>query len=104
MSGGGVDGSGEGEANPYSAAPSALEYLAQVEYALLLTLQRLDTELEFDISIETLDNIVFHDRRSNVDGGAASSSRPSCQRPLRSMSPVQHPPAPATGRPEECTP
>jgi hypothetical protein len=50
-----------GEANRYSAAPSALGYLAQVEYALLLVLKRLDVELEFDVSIETLDDIVFHD-------------------------------------------
>lgn len=49
-----------GEANAYSAGPSALGYLAQVEYALLLVLRRLDTELEFDMSIETLDDIVFH--------------------------------------------
>jgi len=51
----------EGETNAYSAAPSALGYLAQVEYALLLVLRRLDVELEFDVSIETLDDIVFHD-------------------------------------------
>ena len=58
---GGTGVPGESETNPYSAAPSALGYLAQVEYALLLVLKRLDTELEFDISIETLDDIVFHD-------------------------------------------
>lgn len=51
----------ESETNLFSAAPSALGYLAQVEYALLLVLKRLDVELEFDISIETLDDIVFHD-------------------------------------------
>jgi hypothetical protein len=50
----------EGEANTYSAAPSALGYLAQVEYALLLVLKRLDIDVEFDVSIETLDDIVFH--------------------------------------------
>ena len=49
------------EANAHSAASSALGYLAQVEYALLLVLRRLDVELEFDVSIETLDDIVFHD-------------------------------------------
>jgi hypothetical protein len=48
-------------ANPYSAAPAALGYLAQVEYGLLLVLRRLDVELEFDISLETLDDIVFDD-------------------------------------------
>lgn len=52
---------GGGEANLFSAAPSALGYLAQVEYALLLVLRRLDVELEFDVSIETLDDIVFHE-------------------------------------------
>lgn len=57
----GTEAPGEGEANAYTAAPSALGYLAQVEYALLLTLRRLDVELEFDVSIETLDDIVFHD-------------------------------------------
>lgn len=51
---------GEGEANASSAAPSALGYLAQVEYALLLVLRRLDVELEFEVSLETLDDIVFH--------------------------------------------
>ena len=56
-----------GEANPYSAAPSALGYLAQVEYALLLVLKRLDVELEFDVSIETLDDIVFHDGDDAVE-------------------------------------
>lgn len=50
-----------GEGNPYSAAPSALGYLAQVEYSLLLVLKRLDVDLDFDVSIETLDDIVFHD-------------------------------------------
>lgn len=58
---------GEGEANVYSAAPSALGYLAQVEYALLLVLRRLDVELEFDVSIETLDDIVFHDGHDAVE-------------------------------------
>lgn len=50
-----------GETNLFSAAPSALGYLAQVEYALLLTLQRLDVVFDFDVSIETLDDIVFHE-------------------------------------------
>lgn len=58
---------GEGEANAYSAAPSALGYLAQVEYALLFVLRRLDVELEFDVSIETLDDIVFHDGHDAVE-------------------------------------
>jgi hypothetical protein len=60
MSGGDQEQVGS-ESNAYSAAPSALGYLAQVEYALLLVLRRLDVELEFDVSIETLDDIIFHD-------------------------------------------
>ena len=64
---GGTQEQVEGEANPYSAAPSALGYLAQVEYALLLVLKRLDVELEFDVSIETLDDIVFHDGDDAVE-------------------------------------
>src|SRR5687768_10989981 len=55
------------ETNLYSAAPSALGYLAQVEYALLLVLKRLDVEFEFDISIETLDDVVFHDGDDAVE-------------------------------------
>lgn len=64
---GGTQEQVEGEANLYSAAPSALGYLAQVEYALLLVLKRLDVELEFDVSIETLDDIVFHDGDDAVE-------------------------------------
>lgn len=63
----GIQPSRQGEANAFSAAPSALGYLAQVEYALLLVLQRLDVELEFDVSIETLDDIVFHDGDDAVE-------------------------------------
>lgn len=46
-------------ANKYSAAGSALGYLAQIEYALLLMLRRLDDEPDLRVSIETLDDIVF---------------------------------------------
>jgi hypothetical protein len=63
-------GNQEGEAsetNLFSAAPSALGYLAQVEYALLLVLRRLDVQLEFEISIETLDDVVFHDGSDAAD-------------------------------------
>lgn len=56
----GTHSQSDGETNPFSAAPSTLGYLAQVEYTLLLVLRRLDVELEFDVSIETLDDIVFH--------------------------------------------
>lgn len=61
------DSSHHGEANLYSAASSALGYLAQIEYALLLTLRRLDVDIAFEVSIETLDDIVFHDGDSAVD-------------------------------------
>ena len=49
-----------GEAGPYSAAGSALGYLAQVEYALLMMLKRMDDVVDLEVSIETLDDIVFH--------------------------------------------
>lgn len=44
----------------FGAAGPALGYLAQVDYALLLALRRMDHEEAFLISIETLDDIVFH--------------------------------------------
>lgn len=50
-----------GGTTPHSAAAAALGFLAQVEYALLLALQRLDTTLTFEMSLETLDDIVFDD-------------------------------------------
>ncbi|MGE3588273.1 MAG: ABC-three component system protein [Ilumatobacteraceae bacterium] len=62
-----TDSGNQGEANLYSAASSALGYLAQIEYALLLTLRRLDVDIAFEISIETLDDIVFHDGDNAVD-------------------------------------
>ncbi len=46
-------------ANKYSAAGSALGYIAQIEYALLLMLRRLDDEPDLAVTIETLDDIVF---------------------------------------------
>ena len=55
----GGDGGDAPETNRFSAAPAALGYLSQVEYALLLALQRLDTDLVFEVSIETLDDVVF---------------------------------------------
>ena len=45
----------------FGAAGAALGYLAQVDYALLAALERLDDEDDFAVSIETLDDIVFHD-------------------------------------------
>src|SRR5262245_24120481 len=50
--------SGSG-ANRFSAAGSALGYLAQVEYALLIALERMDSDESFWLSLETLDDITF---------------------------------------------
>jgi hypothetical protein len=43
----------------FSAADSALGYLYQVRCALLWSLQRLKDEVEFEASIETLDDVTF---------------------------------------------
>lgn len=51
-------------ASPFSAAGPALGYLAQVDYALLAALERMDEEDDFAV-IETLDDIVFHDAESD---------------------------------------
>lgn len=45
----------------FGAAGAALGHLAQVDYALFAALERLDDEDDFAVSIETLDDIVFHD-------------------------------------------
>ena len=47
------------DSNRFSAAGSALGYLAQVEYALLDALRRMDTDVELRLSIETVDDITF---------------------------------------------
>ena len=47
------------DSNRFSAAGSALGYLAQVEYALLIALQRMDTDVELRLSIEAADDITF---------------------------------------------
>lgn len=44
----------------FSAAGPALGYLAQVDHALLAALERMDDEDDFAVSIETLDDVVFH--------------------------------------------
>ncbi|HEX8205718.1 MAG TPA: ABC-three component system protein [Solirubrobacteraceae bacterium] len=49
----------------FGAAGSALGYLAQIDYALLASLERLDDEDDFAVSIETLDDIVFHDAETD---------------------------------------
>ncbi|WP_369252946.1 ABC-three component system protein [Geodermatophilus amargosae] len=50
--------------NQFSAAGPALGYLAQVDYALVLLLQRMDTNVDLAVSIETLEDIVFEDATS----------------------------------------
>lgn len=47
------------EGNRFSAAGSALGYLAQVEYALLIALQRMENDEELRLSLETVDDITF---------------------------------------------
>jgi hypothetical protein len=47
------------------AAGPALGYLAQVDYALLAALERMDDEDDFAVSIETLDDIVFHNAETD---------------------------------------
>lgn len=47
------------DSNRVSAAGSALGYLAQVEYALLDALRRMDMEVELRLSIETVDDIAL---------------------------------------------
>lgn len=47
------------DSNRFSAAGSALGYLAQVEYALLEALRRMDTDVELRLSIETVDDVTF---------------------------------------------
>lgn len=49
--------------NRFSAAGSALGYLVQVEYALLIALRRMDYEVSLRLSLETADDITFE-----VDG------------------------------------
>ena len=50
-----------GASNRFSAAGSAIGYLAQVEYALLIALQRMDTAVEARLSIEAADDITFEE-------------------------------------------
>ena len=52
--------------NQFSAAGPALGYLAQVDYALLLTLGKMDDQPELAVSIETTDDIVFDDPSTNA--------------------------------------
>ncbi len=52
--------------SPFDASQSALGYLHQCQYALLLGLQR-DEEPNLCISIEKLDDIAFHESPSSAD-------------------------------------
>lgn len=47
------------DTNRFSAGGSALGYLAQVEYALLIALQRMDGDENLRLSLETVDDITF---------------------------------------------
>ena len=51
----------------FSAADSALGYLYQVRCALLWSLQRLKDEVEFEASIETLDDVTFENSGTPAD-------------------------------------
>lgn len=48
----------------FSAPGSALGIMVQIDYALLLVLQRMEEDVDFEISIETLDDIVIHDAQT----------------------------------------
>jgi len=52
--------------SPFDASQSALGYLHQCQYALLLGLQR-DDESNLSVSIEKLDDIAFHESPSSPD-------------------------------------
>ena len=58
---------GGGAGNQFSAASSALGYHTQLEYGLLMALQRLNTEATFKLSFETLDDIVFEPKSSPTE-------------------------------------
>lgn len=51
----------------YSAAGPALGYVAQIEYSLLLALQRMDEEYDLKLSIETADDFVFKTDSKNQE-------------------------------------
>lgn len=54
-------------ANRFSAAGSAIGYLAQVEYALLIALERMDHEESLRLSLETVDDIVFENEDDSLE-------------------------------------
>lgn len=53
-----IDGT-SGSSHPFSAASSAVGYLYQCRYALLEALRRMRREMDFQVCIETLDDVVF---------------------------------------------
>lgn len=57
-----------GVKNRFSAAGSALGYLAQIEYGLLLVLKRMDDTVELRLSMETADDLVL----DSADSSAAT--------------------------------
>jgi hypothetical protein len=63
------------DSSRFGAAGSALGYLAQVDYALLAALERMDDEDDFALSLETLDDIVFHHAGSSAVVPIAFASR-----------------------------
>lgn len=50
---------GVADSSRFSAAGSALGYLAQIEYALLIALHRMDSDERLRLSLETVDDITF---------------------------------------------
>jgi hypothetical protein len=53
-----------GSSSPFDASPSALGYLYQCRYALLLALQK-DDDPNLCLSIEKLDDVAFHESPSS---------------------------------------
>jgi len=53
--------------NPFSAASSATGYLYQCRYALLEALRRMRQEVDFQVCIETLDDVVFEQQGAAPD-------------------------------------
>ncbi|KAA0977173.1 hypothetical protein FQ154_09765 [Paeniglutamicibacter gangotriensis] len=47
------------DSNRFGAAGAALGYIAQIEYALLIALERMDREEDLRLSLETADDITF---------------------------------------------
>jgi hypothetical protein len=52
--------------NPFSAADSALGYFFQCRYALLESLRRYRESADYEVSIETLDDVVFETDQQSI--------------------------------------